>query len=165
MQMRKKILSIKETIKISQEIRKINKSIVLVGGVFDILHTGHIKFLENAKKLGDFLFVLLEDDKASTKIKGKNRPINNQRERAIILSSLKNVDFVILLKKMTNNDNYDSIISQILPTVIATTYPDPAIKHKIRQAKLVNGKVAYAINRIYKYSTTKLANLIKNVNL
>lgn len=159
--MNNKILSIKDAIKASQEIRKQNKSIVLVGGFFDILHIGHIKFLENAKKFGDYLFLLLEDDAASTKAKGENRPINSQRDRAIILASLLNVDFVVLLKKMTNNDSYDKIISQIRPTVIATTYPDPAIKHKIRQAKLVNGKVEYAIKRIYEYSTTRLANLIK----
>lgn len=157
-----KILSIKDAIRASQEIRKQNKSIVLVGGFFDILHIGHIKFLENAKKLGDFLFLLLEEDKASTK--GENRPINSQRHRAIILASLLSVDFVVLLKKMTNNDSYDKIISQIRPTVIATTYPDPVIRHKIRQAKLVNGKVEYVIKRIPKHSTTKLANLIKKLS-
>lgn len=161
----KKIITVSGAIEIAQKFKEQNKTIVVVGGFFDILHVGHIKFLENAKKLGDYLFVLLEDDKKSKKIKGKNRPINLQKERAIVLSALRDVDFVILLKKMTNNESYDKIISQIWPTVIATTYPDPYIKHKIRQAKIVNGKVEYAIKRIYKHSTTRLVTLIKEKNL
>lgn len=160
-----KIVNIKQAIKISKQLKSHGKKIVLVGGFFDILHVGHIKFLENAKKLGDYLFLLLEDDEASKRVKGENRPINNQKERAIILHSLRTVNFIVLLKEMTNNDNYDNIISQIQPSVIATTYPDPAIEHKIRQAKLVNGKVEYVIKRIPKYSTTQLANLIKELNL
>ena len=98
-------------------------------------------------------------------MKGSNRPINSQKDRAIILSALRDVDFIILLKKMTNSDIYDNIISQISPGVIATTYPDPKVKHKIRQAKLVNGRVEYVIKRISKYSTTRVVNLIKESNL
>lgn len=156
-----KILKVNEAIEIAQKLREQNKTIVVVGGFFDILHIGHIKFIENAKKFGDYLFLFLEEDKKSRRIKGKNRPINSQKERAIILSALRDIDFVVLLKKMTNNNIYDNIISQIAPNVIATTYPDPKVEHKIRQAKLVNGKVEYVIKRISKYSTTRLANLIK----
>ena len=155
----KKMLTMKEAIKIANNLKEQEKSIVLVGGFFDILHAGHIKFLQNAKKQGDYLFVLLEDD--ASKTKGKNRPVNSQKNRAIVLASQVSVDFVVLLKKMTNNKNYDNIVSQIAPNVIATTYPDPKVEHKIRQAKLVNGKVEYVIKRIYEYSTTRLANLIK----
>lgn len=159
-----KILKINKAIEVAQKLRDLNKTIVLAGGFFDILHVGHIKFLENAKKLGDFLFLLLEDDKKA-RIKGKNRTINTQKERAIVLSALTSVDFVILLKRMTNDDIYDKMISQLRPAVIATTYPDPKVEHKIRQAKLINGKVEYAIRRINKYSTTRLASLIKESNL
>ncbi|MEK7518108.1 MAG: adenylyltransferase/cytidyltransferase family protein [Patescibacteria group bacterium] len=160
-----KILKVNEAIELAQKLRRQNKSIVLVGGFFDILHVGHIKFLQNAKKFGDYLFILLEEDKKSKRMKGRNRPINSQKDRAIILSALRDVDFIILLKKMTNSDIYDNIISQISPGVIATTYPDPKVKHKIRQAKLVNGRVEYVIKRISKYSTTRVVNLIKESNL
>lgn len=158
--MSNKILSIKDAIKVSQELRKQNKSIVLAGGFFDILHTGHIKFLESSKKYGDCLFVLLENDDKAKKVKGKNRPINSQRKRAIILSTLRSVAYVILLKNMTNNNRYDKIIIQIAPNIIATTEYDPYINHKKRQAKLVNGKVVCVIHRIHDRSTTKLAKLI-----
>ncbi|MBI4096722.1 MAG: adenylyltransferase/cytidyltransferase family protein [Candidatus Levybacteria bacterium] len=156
----KKILNIKEAIEIAQEIKKKNKSIVVAGGFFDILHLGHIKFLENAKKQGDYLFVLLEDDKKAKEKKGKERPINPQKIRAKILSALQSVAYVITLKNMTNNGCYDKIITQIAPNIIAATNPDPYIRHKNRQAKLVQGKVAYVIRRIRNYSTTQLSKLI-----
>ena len=152
----KKILSIKQAIKVSKELKNQNKTIVVTGGFFDILHTGHIKFLRNAKKEGDYLFVLLEDDNKARQIKGTNRPINSQKDRAKILSSLQNVDYVILLKNMTSNVKYDKLIIQMAPNVIATTYGDPYIKHKRRQAKLVKGKVMCIIKRIYNHSTTQL---------
>lgn len=153
----KKILNIKEAIKIAKKIKTQGKTIVVVGGVFDILHLGHIKFLENSKKYGDYLFVLLEDDQKARKIKGLNRPINFQRNRAKIISTLRSVDYVILLKNMTNNANYDRLIIQMKPNVLAATYGDPYIKHKARQAKLISGKVVCVIERIYNHSTTKLA--------
>lgn len=157
----KKIINIQEAIKISRKLKEQNKTTVLAGGFFDILHLGHIKFLEKAKKHGDFLFVLLEDDKKAKEKKGKKRPINLQRDRAKILSALQSVDCIIMLENMTNNSCYDKIIIQIAPDIIAATNPDPYIKHKKRQARLVNGKTVYVIQRIRNYSTTKLSKKIK----
>lgn len=156
----KKILTTKQAIEIAQKLRGQNKTIVVAGGFFDILHLGHIKFLENSKKHGDYLFVLLEDDNKARKVKGANRPINSQKDRAKILSALKSVDYVILLKNMTDNAKYDRIIIQIEPSVITSTYGDPYIKHKNRQARMVNGKVICVIKRIYNLSTTKLSKYI-----
>mgnify|MGYP001563865955 CR=1 FL=1 len=158
-----KIIDIKNAIKISKNLRSEGKTIVLAGGVFDILHTAHIKFLENSKKYGDCLFVLLEDDSKARKVKGVNRPVNSQKDRAKILSTLGSVDYVILLKNMTNNTKYDRIIIQIEPSILAATCRDPYIKHKKRQAKLVQGKVVYVIKRINRHSTTKYIQLI-NIN-
>lgn len=157
----KKILKISEGIKLSQKFRKQNKTIVVVGGFFDILHKGHIKFLEASKKQGDYLFLLLEEDKKAIQ-KGPTRPINSQESRARILSAIQSVDYIILLNNMTNNSDYDKIITQIAPSTITTTYRDPNIKHKLRQAKLVNGKVVKVVRRIPDYSTTRLAKLINN---
>lgn len=152
----KKILSIKEAVNTAKKIRSQGKTIVLSGGFFDILHIGHVKFLENSKKYGDYLFVLLEDDNKAREVKGANRPINSQKDRAKILSTLESVDYVILLKNMTNNAKYDRIIIQMAPSVLAATRGDPHIKHKERQAKLINAKVVRVIKRIYNHSTTKL---------
>lgn len=156
----RKIVNIREAIGIAKKLRNKNKTIAVAGGFFDILHKGHIEFLKNAKKLADFLFILLEDDEKLKKVKGPNRPINSQKNRALILSSLPSVDYVVLLKKMTNDNLYDRIINQLAPSVLVTTYPDPGIKHKIRQAEQINAKVKYAIKRISKYSTTKLEKFI-----
>lgn len=156
----KKILKINEAVKLAQKLRKQNKTIVIVGGFFDILHLGHIKFLENSKEHGDYLFLLLEDDTKARKEKGRGRPINSQEDRAKILSSFQSVDYIIMLKNMTNNTLYDKIMVQIHPTIIATTYGDPYVDHKKRQAKLIQGKVVYVIKRIGRHSTTKYIKLI-----
>lgn len=156
----KKILTIKEAVGIAQKLKERNKSIIVVGGIFDILHSGHIKFLEKSKKYGDVLFVLLEEDSKATKEKGIRRPINSQQDRAKILSTIQNVNYVILLKNMTNNLSYDKLMIEMQPTIIATTYGDPYVRHKKRQAKLTNSKVVYATKKILNYSTTKYLKLI-----
>ena len=79
------------------------KITVLAGGCFDVLHPGHIVFLEKAKKAGDYLVVLLESDKKIRKLKGKGRPVHSQKERAEILSALKSVDSVVCLPYMEND--------------------------------------------------------------
>ncbi|MEK7450585.1 MAG: adenylyltransferase/cytidyltransferase family protein [Patescibacteria group bacterium] len=155
-----KILTVKEAKIVAEEIRKNNKSIVLVGGCFDILHVGHLIFLEKAKKQGDVLFVLLESDSNIKKLKGKNRPINTHEDRASLLEALKIVDYVILLPNLTMDNQYDEIIMQIKPSIIAITQGDSSMHHKERQAKKVNGKVAVVTEIIKDQSTTRLAELI-----
>ncbi len=156
-----KVVTINEAVIIAHKLRKKNKNIVLAGGVFDILHIGHIKFLENAKKQADVLFVLLENDENVRKLKGKNRPINSQTERAQVLAALACTDYIITLENMKTNADYDKLITQIRPAVIATTQNDKNRKHKLRQAKLIKGAVVDVISRIKSHSTTKLAKLIE----
>lgn len=160
-----RIIKPKEAIKISKEFRGQGKRIVLVGGCFDILHLGHIKFLESAKKLGDYLFVLLENDESVKKLKGKKRPINNQIERAQVLTALSVIDYVVLLPIMRTDKDYDRLIIQIKPAFIATTQDDPNISHKERQAKLVEGQIKIVTKKIKDKSTTKLAKLISGENI
>ena len=160
-----RVIKTKEAIKISKKLRDRKKSIVLVGGCFDILHLGHIKFLKNSKNLGDMLFVLLENDESVKKLKGKDRPVNNQIERAQILSSLSIVDYVILLPQMKTDRDYDKLITQIKPAFIGATQDDPNISHKIRQAKMIDAKVKIVTKRIKSKSTTKLARLISKENI
>ena len=158
------IINSKKAISISAKLKSEGKTIVLAGGCFDILHIGHIKFLEAAKKRGDVLFILLESDKNVKKIKGNERPINNQKDRALILSALKPVDYVVALKEMKTNSDYDKLILNLKPDIIAATKKSPQIIHNRRQAKLVNAKIALVINRISGKSTTGLANIIARDN-
>jgi len=152
-----RIINTKQAIKISRQLKQTGKRIVLAGGVFDILHIGHIKFFEKAKKEGDFLFLLLESDRSVRKLKGKSRPLNTQEERSEVLAALNSVDFIVNLKGILKDKDYDKIIKQIRPNVLATTKSDSYIFHKVRQAKLVGAKVKTVIKRVRSKSTTKLA--------
>lgn len=154
-----KILTIRKAISFAKKIRSLNKTIVVAGGFFDILHTGHLYFLKKAKKYADYLFVLLEED-AKAKEKGENRPINHQKNRAKILSTIKEVDAIVMLKNMTNNDSYDKLMVEIKPNIILTTIGDPNIMHKKRISRLISGKIVY-LKKIKDLSTTKYAELIK----
>jgi rfaE bifunctional protein nucleotidyltransferase chain/domain len=99
---------------IIEEARKQHKIIVFTNGCFDILHRGHCTYLAEAKMLGDILIVGLNTDASIRRIKGENRPINNQEDRAYVLSALKAVDYVILF----DEDTPKKIISQIMPDVL-----------------------------------------------
>lgn len=152
----KKVLNIKQAGKESSRLRKQGKSIVLVGGVFDILHIGHVKFLEKAKREGDLLFVLLESDESVREKKGKSRPLNNQKDRSEVLAGLSSIDFVVKLQGVLKDDDYDKIVKKIYPDVLATTVGDSYIFHKVRQAKLVGAKLKTVIKRVKNKSTTNL---------
>jgi len=155
-----KILNLEDAKKLAQKIKKENKILVITGGCFDILHIGHIELLNQSKKHGDFLFVLLESDKNVNKLKGKNRPINPQVERAQVLASLSVVDYIVLLNEMKNNQDYDNLILNLMPSIITTTKDDPKSIHNQRQAKLVGGKVLFVNKRIKNKSTSLLAKII-----
>lgn len=155
-----KILNLEDAKKLAQKIKKENKILVITGGCFDILHIGHIELLNQSKKHGDFLFVLLESDKNVNKLKGKNRPINPQVERAQVLASLWVVDYIVLLNEMKNNQDYDNLILNLMPSIITTTKDDPKSIHNQRQAKLVGGKVLFVNKRIKNKSTSLLAKII-----
>jgi FAD synthetase len=151
-----KILSAEEASQFSKTLQKHNQKIVLAGGCFDILHIGHLRFLEEAKKEGDELWVLLESDETIAKSKGHGRPINNQTDRAKLLAAMELVDHVVLLKPHMTNAEYDALIIAIKPAIIATTKGDLHRVHKERQAKLIDAQVKDVIENMYNQSTTKL---------
>lgn len=132
-----------------------DNSTVLVGGCFDILHYGHIIFLEKAKREGDYLLVLLESDEKIKILKGKRRPIHTQIDRAKVLSGVKFVDFIILLPYLKTKSDYDKVVKKISPDVIAATYGINDAHHK-RAAKLIGAKFKYVTKMIGDYSTSKI---------
>lgn len=134
--------------------------IVLVGGCFDVLHLGHVIFLEKAKKLGNKLVVLLESDENIKKDKGNNRPINNQENRAKMLMSLKVVDQVISLPEMKTDEEYFDLIKKIKPSVIAVTDGDKRFLQKKEQAKIVGAKLVKVIKLIPHQSTSRVIEII-----
>ena len=90
--------NLKQTI---NDLKKQNKIIVTTNGCFDILHVGHVRYLEESKKLGDILIVCLNSDSSVKKLKGKSRPLNNELDRAEVLLALKSVDYVIIFEEQT----------------------------------------------------------------
>lgn len=151
-----KIISITKIKTLSEKLKKENKKIVLAGGCFDILHIGHITFLEKSKKAGDVLILLLESDAAIKNLKGEKRPINNQTNRAKILSSIESVDYVITLPGIFKTEDYQDLVAKIKPEVITVTKGDPNLEAKKTQAKSVNGVVKVVLSQIPDHSTTKL---------
>ena len=90
-------------------IHHAGKTVVTTNGCFDILHAGHVRYLEKTKSFGDFLIVLLNSDKSVKSIKGQSRPINNENDRAEILSALRCVDYVVLFDEDSPRDLLDEM--------------------------------------------------------
>ena len=128
----------------------------LVGGCFDVLHPAHIEFLKRAKQQGSTLVLLLESDENIKKIKGNNRPLNNQLVRAENLSKLNIVDYIILLNMPDSSHYYYNLVKSIHPDIIAVTSNDPLLSIKKEQAEMVGGKVVVVMKRDENYSTTKM---------
>jgi len=133
--------------------------IVLTGGCFDILHIGHVRFLSEAKEMGDYLVVLLESDKNVKKLKGKKRPLFIQKERAEMLSALRNIDLIVLLPMMEDDSDYLNLVMKIKPDIIAATEDDPHIEKKRLQAKEVGGELKI-ISLTKTFSTSRLAKIL-----
>ena len=107
----KKIKRINELKYIVEELKKQNKKIVTTNGVFDILHIGHIRYLKEAKKLGNILIVGINSDASVKRIKDPRRPFNNENNRAEILAALECVDYVTIF----NEDNPIIFLKAVMP--------------------------------------------------
>lgn len=95
------------------KIHKSGKTVVTTNGCFDILHVGHVRYLEKTKTFADYLIVLLNSDKSVRSIKGPTRPINNEDDRAEILSALRCVDYVVLF----DEDSPKNLLDEMKPDV------------------------------------------------
>lgn len=139
-----------------KNIKKQKKSICLVGGCFDILHPGHVVFLQKAKTTADTLIVLLESDEKVKKLKGTNRPVHTQNGRAMVLSALSCVDMVVMLPYMSEAKEYDAVIRKLAPQVIATTFGDPDSQNKKRSANLTGAKLKFVTRVVGNHSSTAI---------
>ena len=105
---------LKNNYSIINKIKSEEKKIVFTNGCFDLLHVGHIKYLSQAKDLGDILIIGLNSDESVKKLKGNNRPINSFEDRAKLLAALKSVDLVIMFEEQTP----ENLIKEIIPDVL-----------------------------------------------
>ncbi len=137
-----------------------NETIVMTNGCFDILHRGHVKYLEEASKLGHHLIVALNSDASVKRIKGENRPIMDEKSRATVLASLASVAWVTIFDEETP----ESLIHAVLPDVLVKG-SDYEV-HEIAGAEAVinHGGRVELIDFIDGYSTTQAINKIKSQN-
>ena len=108
-----KIFSLKKLLSTLKTLRK-KKRVVFTNGCFDIIHAGHVRYLEKAKALGDVLVVGLNSDSSIKKIKGETRPIVKQKDRGEVLSALASVDYVIIF----NDPTPIKLIEKIKPDIL-----------------------------------------------
>ena len=111
--MKEKIKSPEDIIIIAQQLKKGLKKIVIASGCFDIMHRGHLNMLFQAKKQGDFLIVLVNNDESVRRYKGGHHPIIGEKDRVLLLSALECVDYAVLFSQLSPI----SIIKKIKPDV------------------------------------------------
>lgn len=148
---------LKENLNAINNLKAEKKKIVFTNGCFDLLHVGHIRYLSNAKKLGDFLIVGLNSDESVKILKGQNRPINQFQDRAMLLSALRSVDLVIMFEEQTP----ENLINKIVPDVLVKggdyDIEDIAGYHTV----IKNGGKVKTLDFYKGYSST---NYIKKIN-
>ncbi len=154
----KTIIQINEITELMEDLKKKGKAVVLAGGCFDVLHLGHLKFLEAAKKQGDILIVALENDENVRRLKGKDRPINPEKNRAENLLKTKLVDQVLILPTLKTGSDYLKMVQTIKPVIIAVTSGDPQMENKKKQAEIVGCEVKAVIEILPGLSTTRIIN-------
>ena len=144
--------------KFCEILRKGGQKVVFTNGCFDMLHAGHVTYLEAAKAQGDVLVLGLNTDASVRRLKGPERPINSELDRAKVVGALKSVDYVVLFGEQTAE------------VVIAEVKPDIYVKggdytlDTLPEAKIVQsygGKVAF-IDMVEGRSTTNIINKIKS---
>ncbi|WP_297404372.1 D-glycero-beta-D-manno-heptose 1-phosphate adenylyltransferase [uncultured Cetobacterium sp.] len=95
--------------KLIEELKKQNKKVVFTNGCFDILHVGHLTYLNEAKRQGDILIVGVNSDSSVKRLKGENRPINGEVDRAELLCGLKAVDYTVIFPEDTPCELLDDL--------------------------------------------------------
>lgn len=109
-----KIKTLEEVVEIRQRLRREGRKLVFTNGCFDILHAGHVRYLNQARAMGDALVLALNSDKSVRILKGENRPIVPEDERAEIVAALACVDYVFLFDDLTPQRIIDAIVPDIL---------------------------------------------------
>ena len=135
-------MKVDEAAALAGRLRAAGRRIVLANGCFDLLHVGHIRYLDEARRLGDVLFVGINSDASVARLKGAGRPLMPAAERAEILGALRAVDHVVVF----DDDSADALIRAVKPDVHAkgTDYtvdsvPERATAKAVGSATAITG--------------------------
>jgi rfaE bifunctional protein nucleotidyltransferase chain/domain len=135
------LLDLDEAVRLAETWRREGKRLVLANGCFDLLHVGHVRYLQDARSLGDALLVGINSDRSVTRLKGPGRPIMTAADRAELVGSLASVDGVVIFEE----DTADSLVRALKPDVHAkgTDYTAESVPERaaVREA---GGRVAIA---------------------
>ena len=134
--MSEKIVDLEELSKRSEELRAAGKKLVATNGCFDLLHVGHVRYLQAARALGDSLAVGLNSDRSVRELKGKGRPITAERDRAEILAALECVDLVAVFPELRATE------------FIAASHPDIYVKGGDYTSETLNEEERRLLNEI-----------------
>jgi D-beta-D-heptose 7-phosphate kinase/D-beta-D-heptose 1-phosphate adenosyltransferase len=143
-----KIVDLKKIEYIAKDLKSQNKKIVFTNGCFDILHLGHVKYLQKAKALGDKLIIGVNSNNSVKRLKGDNRPVNDEYDRAYLLGSLEVVDYVVIF----DEDTPYNLIKTIEPDILVkgADYKDKVvvgsdIAKEVRLIDFVDGRSTTSI--------------------
>ena len=148
--------SLEEIKLIRSALKADNKKVVFTNGCFDLVHAGHIDYLNKAKALGDVLIIGLNTDNSVKRIKGDKRPIINEDERAEILSSLKPVDYVVFF----DEDTPAELINELIPDILIKGADWKIDEIVGGETVLANGGEVKTIEFVNDQSTSKIIDLI-----
>ena len=155
-----KILSLDELLGLRKRLRADGNILVFTNGVFDLLHVGHVRYLAAARALGDTLLVAVNSDNAVKKLKGDDRPVVNEAERAEILAALKQVDYVTVFDDVSPR----GLIAELLPDVLVKggDYGLDEI-HGREEVEAAGGRVV-SLPFVEGLSTSKMIERMKKAN-
>ncbi len=155
------VLTLDELMALRQQFKSENRIVVFTNGVFDIIHPGHVAYLTEAKELGSVLIVGLNSDESVKMLdKGTNRPIQNEDARAVVLSALKPVDFVVCF----DDETPENLITSITPDILVKG-GDYAIEDIVGSDHVLkSGGEVKQLQFIDGYSTSAIERKIKNAD-
>jgi rfaE bifunctional protein nucleotidyltransferase chain/domain len=110
----RKVKTLEDVVRIRSRLRSEGKKLVFTNGCFDLLHVGHVRYLSQARAMGDALVVAVNSDRSIREIKGKGRPIVPEAERAEVLSALACIDYIFIFDDPTPQQVIDAIVPDIL---------------------------------------------------
>lgn len=147
-----KVISQEELIRERERLRRQGKRVVFTNGCFDILHLGHVRYLNEARSLGDALIVAVNSDRTVRLLKGEGRPIMNERERAELVASLRSVDYVTIFDQETPRE----LIAKLLPDVLVKGGDWPPDQIVGREEVESAGGSVVSIPYLEGYSSTRI---------
>ncbi|MSO55848.1 MAG: D-glycero-beta-D-manno-heptose 1-phosphate adenylyltransferase [Acidobacteria bacterium] len=153
-----KVLSQPEAVAFVEHLRHDGRTVVFTNGVFDLLHLGHIRYLQDARREGDALVVGVNSDRSVKAIKGPARPVNTERERAEVVAALSCVDAVVVF----DEDDPQQVITRLQPDVLVKGADWPADRIIGRETVEARGGRVVRIPLAEGYSSSAIIEKIRN---